>query len=340
MEKKRLTYIDALRGLAMLLVVVSHVIIFTFDNPENKISKILNDEFQIPLFFMVSGLLFKVPVDGVCQMLRHKACMLCVPASIFMLTWVWATQRNLYGTCFDSFKSGYWFTFQLFEFIVLYTVMRLVLRSIKLGTHIQHLLLTAASVAVLFAGTWFTREEHNMAWIPLLGLIHLKSFPYFVLGAIMAERGLVCKSLETCNLKRGGHFVALFLIMHIYTYSRTDFAYLGSSTLWTLVLTSTALAVVFLAFKRYASWSECRLGKGLQFMGRYTLDIYFIHYFLLPRNLSMVGEWFRVNPNPIIEYALALAIAVVVIGASLLVGRIIRLSPALAYWLLGEKKRK
>ncbi len=75
-------------------------------------------------------------------------------------------------------------------------------------------------------------------------------------------------------------------------------------------------------------------------MGRYTLDIYFIHYFLLPTKLSMVGEWFRVNPNPIIEYALALAIAVVVIGASLLVGRIIRLSPALAYWLLGEKKRK
>ena len=54
--------------------------------------------------------------------------------------------------------------------------------------------------------------------------------------------------------------------------------------------------------------------------------------------LVVVGEWFRANPNPVIEYVLAMAVAAVVIAASLLVGRIIRLSPTLAHWLLAAKK--
>ena len=76
----------------------------------------------------------------------------------------------------------------------------------------------------------------------------------------------------------------------------------------------------------------------LQTIGCYTLDVYFIHYFFLPRNMGMVGEWFQAHPNPIVEYVLAMAIAAVVIVASLLVGRIIRLSPTLAHWLLAAKK--
>lgn len=75
-------------------------------------------------------------------------------------------------------------------------------------------------------------------------------------------------------------------------------------------------------------------------IGRYTLDIYFIHYFFLPRNLSMIGEWFKLNPNPLIEYVLAMLMAVILIAASLLVGQVIRLSPALAHWLLAETNKE
>ena len=102
--------------------------------------------------------------------------------------------------------------------------------------------------------------------------------------------------------------------------------------------TILGLFVLLWAFKQYESWSSSWIGKKLQKMGRYTLDIYFIHFFFIPKNLSMIGDWFKVNPNPIIEYALAMLIAALIISASLLVGRIIRLSPTLAHWLLGEKK--
>lgn len=126
-------------------------------------------------------------------------------------------------------------------------------------------------------------------------------------------------------------------LFHLYTYKDGGINYIGSSTLWMALTTISGLLVLLMSFQQYASWSSSWVGKKLQLIGRYTLDIYFIHYFFLPRNLSMVGEWFKANPNPIIEYMLALAIAIVLIIASLLVGRIIRLNPITAHWLLGEK---
>lgn len=104
------------------------------------------------------------------------------------------------------------------------------------------------------------------------------------------------------------------------------------------MLTLTGLMVLLMGFRQYEGWSESGIGRVLQTIGRYTLDVYFIHYFFLPRNLGVVGEWFRANPNPVIEYVLAMAVAAVVIATSLLVGRIIRLSPTLAHWLLAAKK--
>lgn len=126
--------------------------------------------------------------------------------------------------------------------------------------------------------------------------------------------------------------------MHIFTYRGCEMSYIGSSTLWFAVLTLTGLMVLLMGFRQYESWSGSVLGRVLQTIGRYTLDVYFIHYFLLPRNMAVIGEWFKANPNPIIEYVLAMAIAAVVIAASLLVGRIIRISPTLAHWLLAAKK--
>lgn len=138
----------------------------------------------------------------------------------------------------------------------------------------------------------------------------------------------------------GGVIIALCLMMHLYTYRNGGIQYLGSSTLWLTIMTMLGLLTLLMGFKQYRSWSESRVGLWLQALGRHTLDIYFIHYFLLPRNLNIIGEWFRDNPNPIIEYVLALTIAVAVIMASLLVGRIIRLSPTLAHWLLGARNIK
>ncbi|MBR4828594.1 MAG: hypothetical protein IKZ92_02175 [Muribaculaceae bacterium] len=72
-------------------------------------------------------------------------------------------------------------------------------------------------------------------------------------------------------------------------------------------------------------------------MGRRTLDIYLIHYFFLPLNLTFVTV-FKDHPMPIIEAFVSSLIAIIIIAACLLVSNIIRLSPFLAHWLFGAKR--
>lgn len=50
----RIEYIDAMRGFTMLLVVCSHVETFMVGSPLKSINALLG-EFQMPLFFFVSG---------------------------------------------------------------------------------------------------------------------------------------------------------------------------------------------------------------------------------------------------------------------------------------------
>ena len=83
---KRIGFIDAMRGLAMLLVVIGHVLNFSVCHLDNAIMRILSDEVEIPLFFMVSGFLVNIPKSGFWKFLGKKAFLLFVPAAVFMVT--------------------------------------------------------------------------------------------------------------------------------------------------------------------------------------------------------------------------------------------------------------
>lgn len=333
-----------MRGLAMTFVVIGHVFYFSLCHIDNNIMRVLSEEIEVPLLFMVSGFLVKVPKNNFWSYIGKKGFLLCVPAAIVMSAYTWKNASDYTLAWVDSYKNGYWFTFTLFQFIVVYTVTKRLFQAMKLNRISEAVLLILASVILRYASVWCMREEQTFTLISLFGLIQFRSFIYFVMGALIADYKLHTNQLNnyhistTCRTYRGGVIVLTCLIFHLYTYKDDNIAYIGSSTLWLAILTFTGLMALLMGFRQYESWSESRIGRMLQTIGRYSLDVYFIHYFFLPRNMGMVGEWFQAHPNPIVEYVLAMAIAAVVIVASLLVGRIIRLSPTLAHWLLAAKK--
>ena len=201
---KRIGYVDAMRGLAMLLVVIGHVMLFTFKDEGNMLFRILSAELQIPLFFMVSGFLVSVPGRGVWSFVGKKAFLLCVPAAIFMAAYVWKDGGDYVAAWVDSYKDGYWFTFTLFQFVAVYAVLKLVSRAVKLGRVAEGVLLVAVGVVALYASVWCMREEHTYAVIPLLGLVQFKSLIYFFIGTLIAEWGLLAKGLSENEIKVGG----------------------------------------------------------------------------------------------------------------------------------------
>ena len=111
-----------------------------------------------------------------------------------------------------------------------------------------------------------------------------------------------------------------------------------------LKLFSALLGIILLMilFKDCENEVSLSTKKGycLQYIGRHTLDIYFLHFFFLPYNMAFVGEWLEKNPNPLLEFCMSLTLALIVILCCLIVSKIIRLSPTLAYLLLGAKHIK
>lgn len=92
-------------------------------------------------------------------------------------------------------------------------------------------------------------------------------------------------------------------------------------------------------FRHYAEYltEEHLLGRALQYIGRRTLDIYLLHFILMPR-LPEVGKWLNAHqPNFLLDILLSAGLGLVVIGACLLVSNVLRVSPLFKLYLFGRK---
>ena len=112
MTKKRIAYIDAMRGFTMILVVYAHVCYFCLDGPLMGFNRIFY-LFRLPCFFMISGWLFEpVARRPFREVIRHKAMVQLLPTFIFLL--LLAPPPEFFHQL-GTLKGGYWFTFVLFE---------------------------------------------------------------------------------------------------------------------------------------------------------------------------------------------------------------------------------
>lgn len=114
----------------------------------------------------------------------------------------------------------------------------------------------------------------------------------------------------------------LFIILHLTT------RYLG-------------VIVVFSCFRKYQHTfsSSTRMGSTLQTIGRHTLDIYLIHYFLLPKVKPLI-EYLTTSNNTVLELFTGFALALMVIGVCLVISKILRVSDFLGHYLFGAKTAK
>ena len=81
------------------------------------------------------------------------------------------------------------------------------------------------------------------------------------------------------------------------------------------------------------------MGSALQFIGKRTLDVYMLHYFLLP-HLPQIGKYIQEGHNATLEITLGVLISLIIIGLCLVISAILRTSPLLAKYLFGVNKRK
>ena len=72
-------------------------------------------------------------------------------------------------------------------------------------------------------------------------------------------------------------------------------------------------------------------------MGRNTLDVYLLHYFVLLGMPAMLRPYIVETDNILVTLVVGMAVAIAAVAVSLLISRVIRLSDHLAYYLLGAR---
>ncbi|MDE6371788.1 MAG: acyltransferase, partial [Duncaniella sp.] len=120
---RRLGWMDAVRGVAMLLVVWHHFMNGAFSGVAAGVVETLTS-FEVPLFFFVSGFFaWKAQwrADGVSlwRSLGHKARPLLCGTAVFYAVWQLRNGNGVLDFLFEGFW-GYWFTVALFQMLVAY----------------------------------------------------------------------------------------------------------------------------------------------------------------------------------------------------------------------------
>ena len=329
--------------MAMILVVYFHIAAYGFGSYELGYNNII-ERFRMPTFFFISGWLFYKAGriwnrEAITGMIRKKFMVQVVPTAVFMLLYL--TMFNLMDvSSFGSDKKGYWFTFVLFEYFVIYIMAEALFnrQSSTKGEMRVLVVMLIFSICAFYYAKYYTRYAMELGvWKDLLGFfsfVKIRHIIFFWMGTFVRRHfdqfiHLTNNRYVTAILI--GLFTAIIVWPTVLSINGVEYiAYLVAG------VSGTIICFTFFRIHAQCFSLETWYGRSLQLIGRRTLDIYLIHYFVLPYNLVQLDVWLQYHHNTLfVPMALILALWVVII--SLLISSILRVSPLMAKYLFGIK---
>lgn len=337
MEKKRIEYLDAIKGFAIILMVMGHVIAWNYSdynevcvyNPSQPINVKMGGvvwqliySFHMPLFFMVSGYLAYKPylLHDFLPYIKKKTLRLLIP---------WISTIGIAYLVRDS--VGYWFLLCLFQISILGFATIVLFEKINLRRNLIIDLLGVGFVYLIFqilhADDW---NIGNVFFGHFVGAIIPFSF-----GILLRKhKQLFCLCVENSwfytisLLLFGGIFCSRYLIEYcsifdtIYNHSRTLLSLLGS-------------LIVFHTFSKNIFTQYHRL---LSYLGRKTLPIYILHIMFVLQ-IHAVGEYIlslNAVSSIVIQICYSMLVSAIAIILSLMIYKFLTASPLLKRIMFGE----
>ena len=350
MKTKRIGYIDAMRGFTMILVVYSHICNLCLGD----IWMGWNDVFflfRLPCFFFISGWLFEHVgrqwnTIAIKQTIRHKFMVQIVPTVIFLLI---LAPPPLFFSRLGATKGGYWFTFLLFIFFVLHIFLSWLTKKMSARNQEGVMLLIAIliTVASCFYEANYLRHFSQMGLgTSLMGFLSFRlwRFYFFFYLGTLVKRHFDVFIQWTNKLWLMALVVIGFVAIAIRPHSDDAITQylifsIGGVLGMTMVFTFFRHLYTSPLLSPYSSIFH-HPSSILKFVGTRTLDIYLLHYFILPRFLMSYTDLLPAYDNKLAEFLVAMSLAIVVVAICLLVSYIIRLSPFLGHYLFGVKYDK
>lgn len=347
--KKRMEWLDAMRGFTMILVVSYHVAQMGFAQSE-KISASLPFLvlFRMPLFFFVSGFLaYKSRevwnADYFSSLLWKKLKIQVIPALVFMCVFIILRSRMEFFDTLCRFmrsptKGGYWFTWVLLQMFFVYYVFAAISQKVRSDAPIVLLWVLALMLYLSvnmpheFGKYWKTPFFMYSSVYELF-----KFFHFFVMGNLVrrnwskVQRLFDSQWFSTLILIVAFVSCADFFRWHVLIGEFTNIS--KTSAMYSLLI----IVVMFFRHYQDSFTKDTFIGSKLQYVGVRTLDIYLLHFILLPK-LPMVGQFLDSHsPNFVLDIVLSMSVALIVVYFCCLVSNVLRISPIFRQYLFGRK---
>ena len=341
--KPRVAYIDAMRGFTMLLVVYHHFqttgyhLSFEIDSFNSVF--IL---FRMPLFFFISGwVLYKESRrwDFVTSKLFiiKKFKVQIISTLIFFTLFVYLLDINLYDAI-GKFKVGYWFTYTLFFYFLFYITSVYIthFKNNPIFEDIVVALIALMVVAWYFISIKDQNPQHQRIY-NIIGIPQWRYYIFFCFGVFVKKYFNQFVSITNNAMVMTIIIVSFFMLLFFGHFITAFFPVFNLISFF--LYGFLGITIIYTVFRKNEEWfaTNQNISRWMQYIGRHTLDIYLLHYFFLPRNLQMIGEFFKNHPNSTIEFFIASSLALIVIGICLLVSKVLCTSPILANVLFGKK---
>ena len=276
---QRLEYIDQLKGLAMLLVVIGHIIVFCglgYDNIFIRNITMMN----MPLFFFLNGLVIseKMSLKG----LLRKTYQLLLPFISWGALMVLYRNSSFMDFLFHYWKYGYWYLLVLLEFFIAQVGLNYInwLVNKKKRWWIDVLVFLLLYQTLRFSARFISDEISVLIdyWQ------FVAYFPYFFLGAFIKRHFLIDKMLTCGNLIIT--LILLFLLpLYMLWYNEMYMSIVQ------MVLPINIFLLLFMIFGLFSvEYNQSSKHRGvkivmkinaiLSMIGKHTLSIYMMQFFL------------------------------------------------------------
>lgn len=286
--KQRLQYLDAARGLAIFTVVYSHICLFCLPNYDSSAVIDFLRSYFLNAFFFISGFVaYKTPkalTASLVSLFFKKFWQLLIPTIIVGTAYALSQHIEIVRFYSDAAKYGYWFTIVLFEMYTIYYIILGITSAISYK-YIQSILL------IFIAIVFYLLHKNVLPTTPIQNAFCLGSLsyymPFFCLGILCN----IYKTLISRKIEMGGG------ILITLTFAIVVVGYIIPIP---MLISNIAVVAIMIWAIRHLYLSEnaevltSKILRGLEILGRNTLEIYFLHYFILFPIPVAVGEYLSI----------------------------------------------
>ncbi len=327
----------------MILVVMWHMLVMMGLSGNHSVLGSVINTFNMPLFFFISGFFaYKSPEKcGIIQVGRtykRKIQALVIGTFVFYSICLLCNNHSPINYFLEHGINGYWFTLVLFQMISTYMAIAVIEHYVKKRI-MDVILVMLALLTFLVYVRGFKIDFYIwriLDWYDLLCY-----FNFFSVGILARKHYSLFHNLICNNVFRTSiiliYLLSLFLVVG---YGELVEALCGPvyRIFQMLIVKYSGVLVVFVFFFSKTDYfeSDGRPGRWMRFVGRRSLDIYFIHYLMLP-NLHFLTPYLEGPKQTLLLLFVALFVAILNIACCGIISEVIRSSSFLSEWLFGEK---